>query len=54
MLAQSRGFVDNETITCPGASPACAMLVEGDYIFEVFPAVPGEVNNYTLSLTVTP
>jgi hypothetical protein len=54
MLAQSRGFVDDETIVCPSASPSCPALTEGDYVFEVFPAVPGSTNSYTLSLTIIP
>ncbi len=51
MVSQSRGFGDGESITCPGMSPACSTLAAGDYIFEVFPAVMGSVNNYTFSLT---
>src|SRR3954465_5735241 len=31
MIAQSRGFGNDETITCPAASPACPMLAAGDY-----------------------
>lgn len=53
-LAQSVGFVDNETITCPAASPACSMLAAGDYVFEVFPALLGATNNYSIALTLTP
>lgn len=51
MIAQSRGFGDGESITCPGSSPACGQLAAGDYVFEVFPAVTGSVNNYTIALT---
>jgi hypothetical protein len=51
---QSRGFGDDESVACPGASPACPMLAAGDYLFEVFPAVPGSVNRYDLALTITP
>jgi hypothetical protein len=51
-VGQSRGFTDGESVTCPGTSPPCAMLAPGDYIFEVFPAVPGAVNNYTFSVTI--
>jgi len=46
----SRGFGDGETIMCPGAAPACAKLVDGDYIMRVFPAVTDAVNEYTFSL----
>jgi hypothetical protein len=49
-IASSRGFGDGETITCPGASPACGTLAPGDYVFEVFPAVTGAVNAYTFSV----
>ena len=51
-VGQSRGFSDGESVTCPGTSPPCSMLSAGDYIFEVFPAVPGAVNNYTFSVTI--
>lgn len=51
-VAQSRGFGDTETITCPGASPSCPTLNVGeDYVLEVFPAVAGSVNNYTFTIT---
>ena len=50
-VAQSRGFGDSEMIVCPGAAPSCPTLTVGeDYVLEVFPAVPGSVNNYTLSV----
>ncbi len=52
LLAQSRGFGNDETITCPGASPPCNALAADDYVFEVFPAVMGAVNDYTIALTV--
>jgi len=48
----SRGFGDGETITCPGAAPACPALPDGDYVMRVFPAVTGAVNAYTFSLQV--
>jgi hypothetical protein len=50
MLSQSRGFGDSELITCPGLSPSCPALAAGDYILQVFPAVPGSVNSYTFSV----
>jgi hypothetical protein len=51
-IAQSRGFGDTEMITCPGASPSCPTPALGaDYFLEVFPAVPGSVNNYTFTIT---
>jgi hypothetical protein len=52
MVSQSRGFGDMELITCPGASPSCPTLAAGDYILQVFPAVPGSVNSY--SFTIAP
>ena len=55
VLASSRGFDNDEQITCPGASPPCAgPLAAGDYILEVFPANPGMANRYDLALVVTP
>ena len=54
MLSQSRGVADTETVVCPGDSPKCLALAEGDYVFEVFPATPGSVNRYDISLTLTP
>ncbi len=54
MLGQSRGFGNDEVVVCPGTSPACAALAPDDYIFEVFPALPGSVNDYTITLMLTP
>jgi len=54
VIAQSRGFTGSETITCPGSSPPCAALTAGAYVFEVFPAVAGAVNNYNIALAMTP
>jgi hypothetical protein len=51
MVAQSRGFGNGEMIVCPGASPSCPTLAAADYLLEVFPAVPGSVNNYTIAIT---
>jgi hypothetical protein len=51
---QSRGFGDGEAVVCPGSSPACPTLAPGDYVFEVFPAVPGALNRYEMSLAFTP
>lgn len=53
-LAESRGFGNEEVITCPATSPPCAMLAPDDYVFEVLPGLTGSVNNYTLALTLTP
>ena len=54
MVAQSRGFLDGETIVCPALSPRCDALAPGEYVFEVFPALGGAVNSYDFSLTITP
>ncbi|MEO7736424.1 MAG: hypothetical protein ABIY55_36030, partial [Kofleriaceae bacterium] len=54
MLAQSLGFGEQEAIVCPAASPPCAALAADDYVFEVFPAVAGEANAYTLAVAFTP
>ncbi|MCX5743673.1 MAG: PPC domain-containing protein [Proteobacteria bacterium] len=53
MYAQSRGILQEETITCPATSPPCPLLDPGDYVFEVFPAA-GSSNDYTMALTLTP
>ncbi|HEY4240013.1 MAG TPA: PPC domain-containing protein [Kofleriaceae bacterium] len=52
VLGASLGFGDGESITCPGQSPMCSALTTGDYVFEVYPATPGNVNVYTLALTI--
>jgi hypothetical protein len=50
LLGQSRGFGDGELVTCPGNSPSCPSVSPGDFVIEVFPAVAGAVNTYTLTL----
>lgn len=50
--AISRGFGDGESITCPGAAPACDALTDGDYVLRVFPATAGAVNSYTFSVAI--
>lgn len=54
MVAQSRGFLDGETIICPALSPRCDALAAGDYVFEVFPALGGAVNSYDYQLMIVP
>ncbi len=54
MRAQSNEFGNQELIVCPGAAPACAALAPDDYVFEVYPAIPGAVNDYTFAITITP
>lgn len=51
---RSTGFGNEEIVACPGASPPCPALAEGDYVFEVFPAIEGSVNRYDIALTITP
>ncbi|MFT3691497.1 MAG: hypothetical protein QM831_00030 [Kofleriaceae bacterium] len=52
VVGQSRNFSDTETLICPAVSPACPMLTAGaDYIFEVLPGSPVNLNNYTFSVT---
>jgi hypothetical protein len=53
-IARSTGFGDDELISCPSAAPTCPMLVAGDYVFEVYPALSGAVNRYTFTLSLTP
>ncbi|HET7501549.1 MAG TPA: PPC domain-containing protein, partial [Kofleriaceae bacterium] len=50
VLAQSHEFTDQERITCPGSSPSCAALAPDDYLFEVFPGIPGSVNDYSFAI----
>lgn len=51
-ISQSRGVGAGETITCPAQSPACPTLAAQDYVFEVFPAVGGSVNDYTFTVDI--
>jgi hypothetical protein len=51
VIGSSRGFGATETVTCPGASPACPMVTPGDYVFEVLPALDTYLNDYTFSVT---
>ncbi len=56
-LSLSVGTMDNEQVTCPGASPACNLaspIPEGDYVFEVRGALPGTQNRYDIGITLTP
>ena len=55
VLSSSRGFDNDEVITCPGSSPPCVgPLAAGDYILEVFPAQPGMSNRYEIQIGVVP
>lgn len=54
VLGSSVGFADTEQIVCPGTSPLCNQnmpLPEGDYLFEVFPAIAGAANRYSITLS---
>jgi pre-peptidase len=53
-IASSRGFGNEEVITCPSQAPLCPTLAAGDYIFEAYPAIAGAVNTYDFSVTLTP
>ena len=52
MKARSSGFGDGEEIVCPALSPQCDALPAGDYVFQVYPALPGSVNRYDIALTL--
>jgi hypothetical protein len=52
VIGQSRNFSDTETLVCPAVSPACPSLAAGDYVFEVLPGSPVNLNNYTFSVTL--
>ncbi|HEU4731806.1 MAG TPA: hypothetical protein VFT22_28110 [Kofleriaceae bacterium] len=54
VIALSHELADEERITCPGSSPACPALASDDYLFEVFPGIPGSVNDYSFAITLTP
>jgi Bacterial pre-peptidase C-terminal domain len=52
VVGQSRNFSDSETLICPAVSPACPSLPAADYVFEVLPGSPVNLNNYTFSVTL--
>jgi hypothetical protein len=52
VIGQSRNFSESETLICPAMSPACAALAPADYVFEVLPGSPVNLNNYTFSVTL--
>lgn len=51
VIGQSRSFGPGETLACPAVSPSCPTLAAGDYVFEVLPGSPVNLNNYTFSVT---
>jgi len=50
VIALSRSFGPGETLVCPAVSPSCPTLAAGDYVFEVLPGSPVNLNNYTFSV----
>ena len=52
VIGQSRNFSDTETFICPAVSPSCPTLAAGDYVFEVLPGSPVNLNNYTFSVVL--
>jgi len=52
VIGQSRSFGPGETLVCPAVSPSCPTLAAGDYVFEVLPGSPVNLNNYTFSVTL--
>lgn len=53
-LSASRGFDNDEEITCPAASPLCPSLAAGDYLLEVLGSNPSMANRYDITISVTP
>lgn len=51
VIGQSRNFGATETLICPAVSPACPALAAGDYVLEVLPGSPVNLDNYTFSIT---
>jgi|SRR5580704_4656991 hypothetical protein len=52
-IATVGGNQTTKTITCPSATGVvCPMLAAGTYTFEVSPDVPGNVNDYTFSISI--
>jgi hypothetical protein len=51
-LASSRGFSDEERISCPG-SAGCGPLAAGSYVIEVFPGEAGAVDSYRFHVELT-
>jgi hypothetical protein len=55
VVGQSRNFSATETLICPAVSPACPALTPGsEYVFEVLPGSPVNLNNYTFAITFAP
>ncbi|MEO8844188.1 MAG: hypothetical protein ABI591_18495 [Kofleriaceae bacterium] len=52
VVGQSRNFSATETLICPAVSPACPALSAGDYVLEILPGSPVNLNNYTFSVTL--
>jgi hypothetical protein len=55
VIASEVDTMSTKTIDCPSGSTtsvSCPTLVAGTYTFEVGPLEPGDVNDYTFSLTI--
>jgi hypothetical protein len=53
LIASENDSLTTKTITCPSSDGiACPMLGSAAYVFEVSPAAPGNVNDYTFSLAI--
>jgi hypothetical protein len=53
LIASETDSLTTKTITCPSSDGiACPMLGSAAYVFEVSPAMPGNINDYTFSLAI--
>jgi hypothetical protein len=53
LIAQETDSLTTKTITCPSSDGiACPMLGSATYTFEVSPAAPGNINDYTFALAI--
>jgi hypothetical protein len=53
LIASENDSLTTKTITCPSSDGiACPMLGSAAYTFEVSPAAPGNINDYTFSLAI--
>ncbi|HEX4449987.1 MAG TPA: hypothetical protein VH143_03900 [Kofleriaceae bacterium] len=53
LIASENDSLTTKTITCPSSDGiACPMLGSASYAFEVSPATPGNINDYTFSLAI--
>jgi hypothetical protein len=53
LIAAETDSLTTKTITCPSSDGiACPMLGSAAYAFEISPAAPGNINEYTFSLAI--